>query len=89
MPQGSLKEISQKVANISEVFQNHLVKVSYIYSYNTRYAANLNFHVPHVRSNYGKHTFRFAITKTWEQIPTKKKKHLATKVQKKVQANSG
>ena len=27
--------------------------------------------VPHVRSNYGKHTFKFAVTKTWEEIPTK------------------
>ena len=44
--------------------------------------------VPRVRSNYGKHTFRFAMTKTWEQTPTKKK-HLATTTSKKVQANSG
>ena len=33
--------------------------------------SNLNFHVPHVKSNYSKHTFKFAITKTWEEIPTK------------------
>ena len=63
-------KISQNVANIPEVFQNYLVKVSDIHSYNTRYASNLNFHVPRVRSNYGKHTFRFATTKTWEEIPT-------------------
>lgn len=61
-------KISRKVVSIPEVFQNCLVKVSDIHSYNTRYASNLNFHVP---SNYGKHTFRFAITKTWEGIPTK------------------
>ena len=35
-----------------EVFQNYLVKVTDIHSYNTRYASNLNFHVPLVRSNY-------------------------------------
>ena len=64
-------KISQNVANIPEVFQNYLIKVSDVHSYNTRYASNLNFHVPCVRSNYGKHTFRFAITKTWEEIPTK------------------
>ena len=64
-------KISQNVVNIPEVFQNYLVKVSDIHSYNTRYASNLNFHVPRVRSNYGKHTLRFAITKTWKEIPTK------------------
>ena len=32
-----------------------------IHSHNTRYASNLNFYVPRVRSNYGKHTFKFAI----------------------------
>ena len=64
-------KISQNAANIPEVLQNYLVKVSDIHSNNTRYASNLNFHVPRVRSNYGKHTFRFAITKSWEKIPTK------------------
>ena len=64
-------KISRNEANIPEVFQNYLVKVSDIHSHNTRYASNLNFHVPRVRSNYVKHTFKFAITKTWEEIPTK------------------
>ena len=64
-------KISQNEANIPEVFQNYLVKVSDIHSaHNTRYASNLNFHVPCVRSNYGKHTFKFAITKTWEEKNT-------------------
>ena len=65
--------MSQNEANIPEVFQNYLVKVSDIHSHNTRYASNLNFHVLRVRSNYGKDTFKFAITKTWEEIPTKDK----------------
>ena len=46
-------KISQNEANIPEVFQNYLIKVSDIHSHNTRYASNLNFHVPRVRSNYG------------------------------------
>ena len=71
-------KISQTVANIPDVFQNYLVKVSI---YNTRYASNLTFHVPRVRSNYGKHTFRFAITKT--KIKTLKLKHLAAISSKK------
>ena len=52
-------KISQNEANIPE---NYLVKVSDIHSHNTRYASNLNFCVPRVRSNYGKHTFKFAVT---------------------------
>ena len=63
--------------------QNYLIMVSDIHSHNTKYASNPNFHVPHVRSNYSKHTFKCAITKTWEDIPTKIKKHLATITSKK------
>ena len=63
-------KISQNQANIPEVFQKYLIKVSDIHSHNTRYASNLNFHVPRVKSNYGKHTFKFAITKIWEATPT-------------------
>ena len=46
-------KFSQNEAHSSEEFQNYLVKVSDIYSHNTRYASNLNFEVPRVRSNYG------------------------------------
>ena len=68
------RKISQNVASIPEAFQNYLVKVCDIHSYNNSYASNLNFHVSRVKgSNYGKHTFRFAITKTWEEIPTEVK----------------
>ena len=42
-------KILQNVANIPEVFQNYLVKMSDIHSYNTRHASNLNFHVPRVK----------------------------------------
>ena len=37
--------------------------------YYARYVSNVNFHMPCVRSNYRKHTFKIAITKIWE-IPT-------------------
>ena len=46
-------KFSQNEAQSSEVSQNYLVQVSDIYSHNTRYASNLNFEVPRVRSNYG------------------------------------
>ena len=44
-----------------------------IHSHNTRCASNLNFQVPRIRSNYGKHTFKFVITKILEEIPTSMK----------------
>ena len=44
-----------------------------IHSQNTRCASNLTFRVPRIRSNYGKHTFKFAITKILEEIPTSMK----------------
>ena len=84
-------KISQNEANIPEVLQNYLVKVPDIHSHNTRYASDLNFHVPRVRSNYGKHTFKFAITKTWEEIPTKIKTlsyHKFKKEYKRILVNS-
>ena len=84
-------KISQNEANIPEVFQNYLIKVSDIHSHNTRYASNLNFHVPCVRSNYGTHTFKFAITKTWEEIPIKIKTlsyHKFKKEYKQILVNS-
>ena len=88
---GLAHKISQNEANIPELFQNYLVKVSDIHSHNTRYASNLNFHVPRVRSNYGKHTFKFAITETWEEIPTKIKTlsyHKVKKEYKRILVNS-
>ena len=44
-----------------------------IHSHNTRCASNLNFHLPRIRSNNGKHTFKFAITRILEEIPTSMK----------------
>ena len=66
-------KISQNEANVPELSQKYLIKVSDIHSHNTRYASNLNCHVPHIRSNYGKHAFKFAITITWEETLTNTK----------------
>ena len=63
-------KISQYEANVPEVFQKYLIKVSDIYSHNARYASNLNFHVSPVGSNNRKHTFQLAKTKTWECVMT-------------------
>ena len=48
---------------ITEILQNY-------HSDQFRYASNLNFYVPRVRSNCGKHSFEFAITIFREEIPT-------------------
>ena len=51
--------------------EHSMLKVFDMHSHNIRYASNFNFHVPRVRSNYGKHIFKFAVSKTWEEIPTR------------------
>lgn len=51
------------------------IKMSDIHSHNI-YQISLNskiFMSPRVRSNYGKETFKFAVTKIWEKIPTNMK----------------
>ena len=50
---------------LSELF----LKASDAHSYDTRYASNLNFYRPRVRTNFGKHTFKFAVSKIYEEIP--------------------
>ena len=53
----------------------HRKKMGYvdIHSHNNRCESNLNFHVPRIRSNYGKHTFQFVITTILKEIPTSMK----------------
>ena len=40
-----------------------------VHSYNTRYASNLNYYKLRVRTNIGIHTFKFAVSKIYEEIP--------------------
>ena len=40
-----------------------------MHSYNTRFASNLNFSRPTVRTSYGIHPFKYIASKLWEQIP--------------------
>ena len=63
----------------------HRKKMGYadIQSHNTRCTSNLNFHLPRIRSNYFKHTFKFAITKILEEIPTSMKTLSYNKFKKK------
>ena len=52
------------------VFQNYLIKLSNTKSLATRdINSNINFNVPCVRPNYGKHKCKFAMTKIWGEIP--------------------
>ena len=50
---------------LSELF----LKASDVHCYDTRYASNLNFYRPRVRTNFGKHTFKFAVSKIYEESP--------------------
>lgn len=59
--------------NITQVFQKYLTMASDVHPHITKYASKLNFYMPNVRAYYGKHTFKFAIAKIWEEIPTKMK----------------
>ena len=78
-----LKVSAQNETNIPEVFQKYTSLC--IFSHNTRYASNLIFHVPHEQLNYGKYTFKFAITKIWEEIPANIKTLRCYKFQKTLQ----
>ena len=60
--------------NIPTVFHRTLTQASEVHTYNTRFAANLNFHRPKVNNNYGSSTFSFVASKFWEIIPTDLKK---------------
>ena len=51
------------------VFRNILKMVNEQHSYNTRYSARGNIVRPHIRTNYGKFTFQFSVSKIWEKIP--------------------
>ena len=56
------------------VFHRTLTQASEVHTYNTRFAASLNFHRPKVNNNYGSSTFSFVASKFWEIFPTDFKK---------------
>ena len=53
------------------------------HNYNTRFASNLNFVRPKVKTNYGKHTFQFEASKIWESIDLEIKRSSSFKIFKK------
>ena len=67
-------QILNDSTNIPTVFHRTLTQASEVHTYNTRFAANLNFHRPKVNNNYGSSTFSFVTSKFWEIIPTDFKK---------------
>ena len=54
---------------LPSIFLNFISLAKSTHSYNTRFASNLNFSRPSVRTNYGIHTFKYIASKLWEQIP--------------------
>ena len=53
---------------ICHVFANSISTASSRHSYNTRFSSRQNFSRPKIRTNYGKHTFKFAASQIWETI---------------------
>jgi hypothetical protein len=70
-----IAEISYKIvhgrSNIPSIFLEFVRPAYQQHSYNTRFASNLNFVRPKVKTNYGKHTFQFVVSKIWESIDLK------------------
>lgn len=67
-----IAEFSYKIinmqSNIPRIFSQFAVPAANQHTYNTRYAAKMNFVRPKVRTNYGMHTFKFVSSKIWESI---------------------
>ena len=67
-------KITNNVTKVPMIFKETLTLASEVYSYNTRFVSNLNFHRPRIGNNYGAATFAFVRSKIWENIPSKFKK---------------
>ena len=60
--------IAHEKKDVSSIFFNFITLAKSMHFYNTRFASNLNFSRPTVRTNYGIHTFKYFASKLWEQI---------------------
>ena len=54
---------------IPNIFIGYATPATEVHNYNTRYASQLNFYKPSVRTNYGISTFKFSLTTIWKSIP--------------------
>ena len=66
--------IQKKEEIIPAPFKNLIKPAKNVHSYNTRFSANLNFQRPKARTNYGIHSFKFAASQIWQDIPLNIKK---------------
>jgi len=73
---------------IPEIFKDKIKLAKQQHSYNTRYATKDNLVRPAARTNYGKFTFEFEITRIWEEIPHLTKKIDSIKLFKKALKNN-
>ena len=82
-----IAEFSYKIvngrSNIPSIFLEFVRPAYQQQSYNTRFASNLNFVRPKVKTNYGKHTFQFVASKIWESIDLKIKSSSSFEIFKK------
>ena len=61
--------IAHEKKDVPSIFLNFITLAKSTHFYNTRFASNLNFSRPTVRTNYGIYTFKYVASKLWEQIP--------------------
>ena len=54
-------------SNLTVVFNQFLLLINKRHGYNTRLASNLNYSLPHVRTNYGKFGIKFVGVKSLKQ----------------------
>ena len=61
--------IAHEKKDVPSIFLNFITLAKSTHFFNTRFASNLNFSRPTVRTNYGIYTFKYVASKLWEQIP--------------------
>ncbi len=81
------KVINEK-NNLSSVYSDFISLASSCHAYNTRIASKQNFSRPNARTNYGKFTFKFVSSKTWESIDYSIKQSITLNIFKKRYKNS-
>ena len=65
----NIRSLPKNLSLFPVAFSDFLNPVHLKHNYNTRLASKLNFCRPHVRTNYGKFTFKYAASVLWETIP--------------------
>ena len=79
--------ICNSPSDLPEAFSNYVVQASHKHQYNTRFASQNNLYRPKIRTNFGKHTFRYSASIIWETIPLNIKQSNSISSFKKIYKN--